>query len=79
LKPKHKEGIKFTTDRDIELENIAGNLMVARYQVDKLRNRLSEQIRFIGYGYFGSEKTSAHIFKYHDKWYKLSIKLEEVS
>jgi hypothetical protein len=78
LKP-NKEAIKFTTERDLELENIAGNLMIAQYQVDKLRNRLSEQIRFMGYGYFGSEKTSAHAFKNNDKWYKLSIKLEEVS
>ena len=53
--------------------------MIAQYQVDKLRNRLSEQIRFIGYGYFGSKKTSAHTFKNNGKWYKLSIKLEEAS
>ena len=26
--------------RDIELENIIGNLMIAQYQVDKLRSRL---------------------------------------
>jgi hypothetical protein len=31
------DGIK----RDLELENIAGNLMIAEYQVDKLRQRLS--------------------------------------
>ena len=79
MKPNNKEGIKFTTNRDLELENIAGNLMIAQYQVDKLRNRLSEQIRFIGYGYFGTEKTSAHTFKNNGKWYKLSIKLEEAS
>ena len=78
MKP-NKEGIEFTTDRDPELENIAGNLMIAQYQVDKLRNRLGEQIRFIGYGYFGSEKTSTHTFKNNGKWYKLSIKLEEAS
>ena len=29
--------------------------MIAEYQVDKLRNGLSEQIRCIGYGYFGSK------------------------
>jgi hypothetical protein len=29
------------TQRDLELENIAGNLMIAEYQVDKLRHRLS--------------------------------------
>jgi hypothetical protein len=32
------------TKRDLELENIAGNLMIAEYRVDKLRNRLSQQV-----------------------------------
>jgi hypothetical protein len=31
-----EEDIK--TKRDLELENIAGNLMIAQYQVDKLRH-----------------------------------------
>jgi hypothetical protein len=30
--------------RDIELENIAGNLLIAEYQVDKLRTRLSDMV-----------------------------------
>jgi hypothetical protein len=45
------------TQRDLELENIAGDLMIAEYQVDKLRRRLSQQVRDIGYGSFGSKKT----------------------
>ena len=40
------------TKRDLELENIAGNLMIAEYQVDKLRQRLSQQIKDIGYHSF---------------------------
>ena len=64
--------------RDLELEIIAGNLMIAEYQVKKLRQRLSQQVRDIGYGSFGSKKTSAHTFKYDGKWYKVSIKVEEV-
>jgi hypothetical protein len=67
------------TQRDLELENIAGNLMIAEYQVDKLRRRLSEQVRDTGYGSFGSKKTSAHTFKYDGKWYKVSIKIEALS
>jgi hypothetical protein len=65
--------------RDLELENIAGNLMIAEYQVNKLRQRLSQQVRDIGYGSFGSKKTSVHTFKYDGKWYKLSVKVEELS
>ena len=67
------------TKRDLELENIAGNLMVAEYQVDKLRHRLSQQVRGIGYHSFNNMKTSAHTFKYDGKWYKLSVKVEELS
>jgi hypothetical protein len=63
----------------LELENIAGNLMIAEYQVDKLRQRLSQQVRVIGYRSFSNMKTSSHTFKYDGKWYKLSIKVEELS
>ena len=62
--------------RDLELENIAGNLMIAEYQVDKLRQRLSQQVRGIGYRSFSNMKTSSHTFKYDGKWYMLSVKLE---
>ncbi|MFL6379167.1 MAG: hypothetical protein ACJ72R_17135 [Nitrososphaeraceae archaeon] len=65
--------------RDLELENIAGNLLIAGYQVDKLKQRLSQQVKGVGYHYFSNMKTSAHIFKYDGKRYKLSIKLEELS
>jgi len=36
-------------ERDIELENILGNLMIAEYQVDKLRTRVTEKIAKCGY------------------------------
>jgi hypothetical protein len=45
--------------RDIELENIVGNLMIAEYQVEKLRSRVTEKTG--GYGY-GTHKKS--IFTY---------------
>ena len=63
-------------DRDLELENIVGNLMIAQYQVDKLRSRLSERVG--GYGSASNKKGSAHIFKHNDKWYKVSIRLDEL-
>ena len=31
-------------DRDRELENLVGNLMIAQYQVDKLRSKLAGKI-----------------------------------
>jgi hypothetical protein len=44
------------TKRDLELENIAGNLMIAEYQVDKLRYRLSQQVRGSVYRSFSIKK-----------------------
>jgi hypothetical protein len=64
-------------ERDLELENIVGNLMIAQYQVDKLRSRLSERIS--GYGSISYKKASVHVFKHNEKWYKVSTKVEEVS
>jgi hypothetical protein len=63
--------------RDLELENIVGNLMIAQYQVDKLRSRLSERIN--GYRSTSNKKASVHVFKHNEKWYKVSTKVEEVS
>jgi hypothetical protein len=67
------------TQRDLELENIVGNLMIAEYQVDKLEQRLSQHVRDVGYRSFNSMKSSTHTFKYDAKWYKLSVKIEELS
>ena len=64
-------------ERDVELENIVGNMMIAQYQVDKLRSRLSERIS--GYGSASNKKASAHIFRQNDKWYKVTIKVDEMT
>jgi hypothetical protein len=47
--------------RDIELENIVGNLMIAQYQVDRLRSRLSDNI-----GSSGTNKK--RIYTYIQTW-----------
>jgi hypothetical protein len=64
-------------ERDLELENIVGNLMIAQYQVQKLQSRLSERIG--GYGSASNKKASMHIFKHNNKWYKVTTKVEEIS
>ena len=64
--------------RDLDLENIAGNLFIAEYQVDKLQTRLANLV----YGYrpkMSNNKASTQIFKHNNKWYKLSLKVDEVS
>ncbi len=65
--------------RDLELENIVGNLFIAEYQVDKLRTRLADSF----YGYraqmSNNNKASIHVFKHNNKWYKLSLRVDEVN
>jgi len=69
---KQSEGEK----RDLELENIVGNLLIAEYQVDRLRTRLADLVS-------GSRpqmmknNVSTHQFKHNNKWYKLSLRIDE--
>ena len=63
--------------RDIELENIVGNLMIAEYQVEKLRTRVTEKIG--RYGYAADKKVSSHMFKNDGRWFKISVKVEELA
>jgi hypothetical protein len=51
--------------------------MIAQYQVDKLRSRLSERVG--GYGSASNKKASSHIFKHSDKWYKVTVRVDEMS
>jgi hypothetical protein len=65
-----------TEERDIELENVIGNLLIAEYQVDKLRNRLAEKIR-PPYSSGQAKDNSAYSFKVGGRWYRISVKIEE--
>jgi hypothetical protein len=62
--------------RDLDLENIVGNLFISEYQVDKLRTRLAD----LFYGYrprMSNNKASTHVFKHNNKWYKISLRIDE--
>ena len=62
--------------RDLELENIVGNLLIAEYQVDRLRTRLADLVS----GYrpqMMKNNASTHVFKHDNKWYKLSLRIDE--
>jgi hypothetical protein len=62
--------------RDLELENIVGNLLIAEYQVDRLRSRLADLVS----GYrpqLMKNNASTHLFKHNNKWYKLSLRIDE--
>lgn len=64
--------------RDQELENTVGNLLIAEYQVNKLRDRVTDKI-----GNRLSHKThkgeSTYMFKNDDRWVKISINVEEMA
>ncbi len=62
-------------NRDRELENIVGNLMIAQYQVEEIRSKLTGRIG--GYYHIHNIKTSAFAFKYNKKSYKVSIRVDE--
>ena len=64
--------------RDIELENVVGNLMIGEYQIEKLRGMVTQKIG--GYGTYGTDKkVSSHMFKHGNKWFKISVKVEELA
>ena len=63
--------------RDIELENIIGNLMIAEYQVDRLRTRVAEKVAG-KYLDVPEKKISTHVFKHDGRWIKISVKAQEI-
>ena len=62
---------KMKEKRDLELENILGNLLIAEYQVDRLRTRLADLVG--GYRPQLMINASTYLFKHNNKWYKLSL------
>ena len=64
--------------RDRELENIVGNLMIAEYQVTKLRDRVMDRIGN-RLAHKSRKGVSTYMFKSNDKWIKISINVEEMA
>jgi hypothetical protein len=66
---------KILGEREQELENIIGNLLIGEYQVQRLRSRLAEKI---GDVHSTSPKNkSAYAFKHNGKWYRVSVRVDE--
>ena len=76
MQTRDKEKQSEDEGRDLELENLVGNLLVAEYQVDRLRTRLSDIINRYR-PQIKNNKASSHVFKHSGKWYKLSLKIDE--
>ena len=65
--------------RDIELENIVGHLLIAENQVERLRDRLANNIasEFRGVLIKNRKKSSTFVFYQKDgKWYEVSLNVE---
>jgi hypothetical protein len=63
-------------EKDRQLEHITGDLMIAQYQVHKIYSKVVEKIA--GYYYSYDKKSSAFAFNHNKKYYKVSIKVEEI-
>jgi len=67
---------RLVEEREQDLENIIGNLLIADYQVQRLRSRLAEKI---GEVHSASPKNkSAYTFKHGGKWYRVSVRVDEM-
>jgi hypothetical protein len=64
--------------RDTELENIVGNLLITEYQVEKLRDRVVDKIGG-RYTRLVDKKQSIHLFKSNGSWVKVSINVEKIA
>ena len=53
-----------------------GNLLIAEYQVDRLRTRLGELVNDYRPKMM-KNNASTHVFKHNNKWYKLSLRIDE--
>jgi len=62
--------------RDTELENILGNLLIAEYQVDKLRGRLAEKVK--GYGGVKGRSRSVYTFKNSDRLVRVRVEVDDM-
>ena len=62
-------------DRDIDLENIIGSLLVAEYQVDRLGYRLFCHLKSLYYKYDPDTK-STFTFQYNGRSFNVQVSIE---
>ena len=68
---------KRSEERNQEMENILGNLLVAENQVDKLKKRLVELYDGID-DWMPHQENSTYPFIYKNKTYKVHIQIEKM-
>ena len=61
--------------RDLEFENLLGNLLIAEYQVEQLRERISQNLST---DFSNTGKVSESVFKYKNNWYRITLKVDQI-
>ena len=61
--------------RDLEFENLLGNLLIAEYQVEKLWERISQNLST---DFSNTGKVSESVFKYKNNWYRITLKVDQI-
>ena len=59
-------------NRDLQLENLVGNLLIAQYQVERLKEKVSQNL-----GTRDLSKISQSLSKYNN-WYRITVKVDRV-
>ena len=59
-------------NRDLQLENLVGNVLIAQYQVERLKEKVSQNL-----GTRDLSKISQSLSKYNN-WYRITVKVDRV-
>ncbi len=57
-------------------ENIVGNLLVARYQVYRLEEKLAQEINLQDRN--GKQASTSFVYKHHKNWYRVNITTDKL-
>jgi hypothetical protein len=60
--------------RDLELENLVGNLLIAQFQVERLKDKISDNL----VGSYKRGKSTESTYKHKGNWFKISISVNQV-
>ena len=63
-------------EKNRELENLVGNLLVAEYQVQRIKQRMAEKITWWYDAKSIKDNRSTFVFSSNEKWYRVSVEVE---
>jgi predicted transcriptional regulator len=63
-------------EKNRELENVVGNLLVAEYQVDRIKQRIIDKITSWYDAKSIKDNRSTFVFWSNEKWYRVSLEVE---